>query len=156
MSKGVILLTWYKYIILLVFCQVNFFWIECPNTVILIYSSFIFLTLIIITDYIIKSSIILIYFTIYFLCLILLFSTGIFQLFKKILFQSTEKWKNTVVLRCGGWQKLKKIRLLPNIHIASYSTHQLKNRTYKNARIPTKSSQNHNFPISNPLSYPIS
>ena len=51
----------------------------------------------------------------------------LFLIFLKKIFH-TEKWENTVEERMfGGWQKLKRIGVPLNIHIASYSTHQLKN-----------------------------
>ena len=106
LSSVCLLLTCFKYIILLVSCQVKFFMIlECPNSVILSNSSFIFLTFIIISQYRLKSSIIFNLFYDNIFVLELLFSTGIFQLLKKILFNSTEKMGNTVAERMFGGGK---------------------------------------------------
>lgn len=63
-------------------------------------------------------------------------------------YQSTEKCRNTVILGCRGWQKLKRQLVFSGIHIADSSTHQLKNLTLsKISKFPIKPSQ---IPISPP------
>ena len=48
-----------------------------------------------------------------------------------ILLSKTEKYRNTVVVGCRGWQKPDPQLVFPGIHIADSSTHQLKNPTSK-------------------------
>ena len=157
LSSVCLLLTCFKYIILLVYCQV-FFW-NCfqkcytfvifsiftwlyssiTDTLLLVNSQFLIsqklfcsLDLVIYYHYSwIKSSIFFDIFKKNFYPIlsnirsIILFSY--YPVFKILTHVPTEKWENTVVLSIWGWQKLKRIGWLPNMRIAGYSTHQLKN-----------------------------